>query len=134
MEHTTALVTGGSRGIGAAIATRLAEAGADVAAGCGRRRAEAEEVAEKIRASGRRAAVVLGDLADPDVPARLVEETGASPGPVGILVANAGIGPRGDLEDVDASARDQAMAVAMGASNPFITGRTISVDGGLYPG
>src|SRR5437868_5269135 len=100
MEHTAALVTGASRGIGAAIATKLAEAGADVAVGCGRLRVEAEEVAAKIRSTGRKATVVSGDLADPEVPARLALETEAELGPVGVLVANAGVGPRGDIEDV----------------------------------
>jgi 3-oxoacyl-[acyl-carrier protein] reductase len=123
VEHTTALVTGASRGIGAAIATRLAEAGADVAVGCGQRRAEAEEVAEKIRSIGRRATVVSGDLGDPDVPARLVRETEAELGPVGVLVANAGVGPRAEIEDVDAGAWDHAMAVNLRA--PFLLAKAV---------
>lgn len=123
MEHTTALVTGGSRGIGAAIATRLAEAGADVAVGCGQRRAEAEEVAEKIRSIGRQSTVVPGDLADPDVPARLARDAEARLGPIGVLVANAGVGPRGEIEDVDATAWDHAMAVNLRA--PFLLAKAV---------
>ena len=70
-----ALVTGGSRGIGAATALRLAEAGADVAVGCGQHREAAEEIAGKITGLGRRAVVVSGDMADPDVPRRIIAET-----------------------------------------------------------
>jgi 3-oxoacyl-[acyl-carrier protein] reductase len=123
MEHTAALVTGASRGIGAAIAMRLAEAGADVAVACGQLRVEAEEVAAKIRSTGRKATVVSGDLADPDVPARLAQETEAELGPVGVLVANAGVGPRGDIEDVDADSWDLAMAVNLRA--PFLLAKAV---------
>src|SRR5690349_19076740 len=70
-----ALVTGASRGIGAAIAIRLAEAGADVAVGCGQHREAAEDVAGKISGLGRRAVVVPGDMAGPDVPRRVVADT-----------------------------------------------------------
>jgi 3-oxoacyl-[acyl-carrier protein] reductase len=113
-----ALVTGASRGIGAATAIRLAEAGADVAVGCGQHREEAEEVAGKISGLGRRAVVVSGDMADPDVPRRVVAETAERLGPADVLVANAGIGIRMDLDDVDVAAWDHDMAVNLRA--PFL--------------
>jgi enoyl-[acyl-carrier protein] reductase III len=62
-----ALVTGGSRGIGKAIAVRLAEAGADVAINYLRSKGPAEETAAQIRAVGRRCLLVKGNVADPDV-------------------------------------------------------------------
>jgi 3-oxoacyl-[acyl-carrier protein] reductase len=113
-----ALVTGASRGIGAATAIRLAEAGADVAVGCGQHREAAEEVAGKISGLGRRAVVVSGDMADPDVPRRVVAETAERLGPADVLVANAGIGIRMDLDDVDVAAWDHDMAVNLRA--PFL--------------
>ena len=61
----TALVTGGSRGIGRAVALQLADVGADVAITYLTRAADADAVAAEIRARGRRAAVFGGDLADP---------------------------------------------------------------------
>ena len=123
LSGRVALVTGGSRGIGAATALRLAEAGADVAVGCGQHREAAEEIAGKITGLGRRAVVVSGDMADPDVPRRIVAETAERLAPVDILVANAGTGVRADLDDVDAAAWDHVMAVNLRA--PFLLAQAV---------
>jgi 3-oxoacyl-[acyl-carrier protein] reductase len=82
LEGRTALVTGGSRGIGKAIATELANGGATVVIGYRSGTEEAEEVA---RETGARA--VQADISDPEEAKRLVEEAGE----VDILVNNAGI-------------------------------------------
>jgi 3-oxoacyl-[acyl-carrier protein] reductase len=119
-----ALVTGASRGIGAATAVRLAEAGADVAVGCGRNREAAEEVAGKISGLGRRAVVLSGDLADPDVPGRIAAQASERLGPVDVLVANAGTGIRMDLDDVDVAAWDHDMAVNLRA--PFLLAQAVA--------
>jgi 3-oxoacyl-[acyl-carrier protein] reductase len=123
LSGRVALVTGGSRGIGAATALRLAEAGADVAVGCGQHREAAEEIAGKITGLGRRAVVVSGDMADPDVPGRIVAETAERLAPVDILVANAGTGVRADLAEVDAAAWDHVMAVNLRA--PFLLAQAV---------
>jgi 3-oxoacyl-[acyl-carrier protein] reductase len=123
LTDRVALVTGASRGIGAAIAIRLAQAGADVAVGCGRRQDLAAQVAGTIAGAGRRAVVVSGDLADPDVPARMAAEAAARLGPVDVLVANAGVGTKADLDDVDARAWDQVMAVNLRA--PFLLAQAV---------
>lgn len=88
LDGKTALVTGASRGLGAAIAVALAEAGADVA--CHGNTRPPEPTCERIGAMGRRAVAVTGDLADPSVPERLVRETLEGLGSVDILVNNAG--------------------------------------------
>jgi 3-oxoacyl-[acyl-carrier protein] reductase len=88
-----ALVTGGSRGIGAATARLLARAGADVAITYRSRQADAEVVAAAVAALGRRASVHRVELADRANVDEAVDEIAAAWGGVDILVGNAGIWP-----------------------------------------
>jgi 2-deoxy-D-gluconate 3-dehydrogenase len=88
LEGRVALVTGASRGLGAAIAAGLAGAGADVAVHGNTR--SPEQTCAQIRAMGRRALAVVGDVSDPAVPDRLVAETISGLGGLDILVNNAG--------------------------------------------
>lgn len=87
-----ALVTGASRGIGRAVAMRLAAAGAAVAINYLRKTSAAEEVAAEIRASGGTCIVVRGNVADPDHVARMAAETAEGLGGIDILVSNAATG------------------------------------------
>ncbi len=91
-----ALVTGGSRGIGRAIATRLGEQGHPVAVNYASRADAADEVVAAIRAAGGEALAVGADVGDEDAVAAMFEEVGSTLGPVEILVNNAGI-TRDDL-------------------------------------
>lgn len=90
LDGKVAVVTGSTRGIGRSAATALAEAGADILV-TGRDPDAATDVAEQIRAIGRRAHVVIGDLTDDGVPERIVSEAESELGSVDILVNNAGI-------------------------------------------
>ena len=92
----SALVTGGSRGIGRAIAVRLAEQGADVAFSYRGNEAAAKETAAEIEGLGRRALAVQADVSDPESADTLVKATLEAFGKVDILVNNAGI-TRDDL-------------------------------------
>ncbi|MFJ1808386.1 MULTISPECIES: SDR family NAD(P)-dependent oxidoreductase [unclassified Streptomyces] len=86
----TALVTGGNRGIGAAISRRLAAQGADVALTFARNKDQAETVAEQIRAEGGRSLAVAADAADAAGLRTAVDEVAREFGRIDILVNNAG--------------------------------------------
>jgi NAD(P)-dependent dehydrogenase (short-subunit alcohol dehydrogenase family) len=109
-QHIT-VVTGGARGIGAAICTRLAAEGHDVVIGYQSAADRAEAVAEAVRASGARAVTVAMDTADPDGVDRLFDAA-AELGPITGLVNNAGIvGPVGKLVDIDVTQLERVYAV-----------------------
>ena len=86
---TCTLVTGGSRGVGAAVATALAAVGQRVAVHAGRDTAAAEQVRESLPGTGH--VVVTGDLTDASECARIVEETVDALGDLDVLVNNAGV-------------------------------------------
>jgi len=99
----TALVTGASRGIGAAIARILGQMGADVAINHLADAAAAAQVADDLRARGRRAAVFDVDVARRDVAAALVAPAVAELGPIDVLVVSAARSVYATLEE----ARDE---------------------------
>ena len=84
------LVTGASRGIGAAVARGLGACGANVVVHYRSGRAEAEQVAADIERSGGKALLIAGDIAEPETVDRLVAETVARFGRLDILINNAG--------------------------------------------
>jgi 3-oxoacyl-[acyl-carrier protein] reductase len=86
-----ALVTGASRGIGAAIARALADKGADVAITYAGNAERAQDVVSAIEAKGRKAVAIQADSADPAAIKRSVDETVAALGGLDILVNNAGV-------------------------------------------
>ncbi len=90
LENRIALVTGGGRGIGKAISLALAAAGCDVAVNYVSRETDAAKTADAIRAMGRRAIVVKGDVAKSAEVDELVAAVQAELGPVDVLVNNAG--------------------------------------------
>jgi 3-oxoacyl-[acyl-carrier protein] reductase len=96
LSGKSAIVTGASRGIGRAIAHRLATQGADVAFSYRGNEAAAKEAAAEIEALGRRGLAVQGDATDPAAAEALVKATVEAFGKVDILVNNAGI-TRDDL-------------------------------------
>jgi enoyl-[acyl-carrier protein] reductase III len=108
--HGTALVTGGSRGIGRACALRLAARGADVAFSYVEHRDAAEDTASEIRSLGRRALILQGDAADADANAALVRATIAELGSIRYLVCNAANGTFGTTDELTPETWDHTMA------------------------
>jgi NAD(P)-dependent dehydrogenase (short-subunit alcohol dehydrogenase family) len=108
LEGRTALVTGGARGLGRAIALRLAREGAAVGVNYLERARDAEAVVAQIIGSGGRALAVGADVGDAGAVRAMVERIERELGPITILVNNAGIMRRGDLMDFDYS-RMEAM-------------------------
>jgi 3-oxoacyl-[acyl-carrier protein] reductase len=113
-----ALVTGGSRGIGAEIVRRLAAEGADVGFTYHTGKDEARQVAAHVRGFGRRALTVQADLAEPTAAAAVVDAVVGEFGRVDILVNNAGITHWGALAQT--SLEDFDRLVAVNARAPFL--------------
>ncbi|MFA9215920.1 MAG: SDR family oxidoreductase [Sphingomonadaceae bacterium] len=113
-----ALITGASRGIGAAIALRLAEDGFAVVVNYAGNMAEADKVVASIHAMGGRAIALQADVADPAAVAALFEQTIAQLGRIDVLVNNAGILPAQlpPLADTDDQTFDRLVAVNLKGS------------------
>jgi NAD(P)-dependent dehydrogenase (short-subunit alcohol dehydrogenase family) len=111
LARKVALVTGGSRGIGAAIAERLAADGAVVALTYASAADRAEAVAKQIEANGGRALIIQADHANPSAASDAVEQTVRELGRIDILVNNAGIFSGGPLDQVTAEELDRILAI-----------------------
>jgi 3-oxoacyl-[acyl-carrier protein] reductase len=118
-----ALVTGGSGGIGAALAALLAREGAAVAVHYAAHREAAERVVQRILGEGGRAAVFAADLRDAAAPERLIGEVESELGPIDVLAANAGVATIRSIDEIDAAAFDESLAVNLRA--PFLLARRV---------
>jgi len=107
----TALVTGASRGIGAAIAIALAEAGAAVAVNYRERADDAASVVAKIKSTGGRAVAMTADVSQAAAVAKMIERVASDLGPIDILVNNAGMAIVRGVDDLTESEFDQTIAV-----------------------
>lgn len=131
-----ALVTGASRGIGAAIAVELAKRGADVAITYERSADSAQRVADRIIGLGRKGLALKADSADPAAVWRSVNEAATALGGLDILVNNAGIIRGGKLEDMTLADIDailnvnvRSVIIASQAAIPYLSkgGRIVSI-------
>ena len=122
LKGKIALVTGASRGIGRAIAEAFALAGADVAINFHSHVEEAEEVAAKVRATGRRALLCPGDVSDYKVVETMVERVASELGRLDIAVANAACSRRELFYEADLEMFRRSVDVTMwGAFHVFRT-------------
>ena len=106
-----ALVTGGSRGIGAAIVDALADAGANVAINYLNRGEQAESVAASVRAKGRKALTVAADVSSGPTVQRMMDLVAGGLGPIDVLVNNAGMALIRGIDDLTEADFDQTIAV-----------------------
>lgn len=122
-----ALVTGGSRRIGRVVALACARSGRDVALHARRDDAEARATLAEVEATGVRAALLTGDLGEPDVAAGLVGRAAAALGPVTLAVASASLYGRDAAADFTAAEFDRHMAVNLRA--PLLMAQALARQG-----
>jgi len=124
LENKVALITGGSRGIGRAIALALADAGANVAISS-RKLPALEEVAEEIKGKGRKSMALACHIARPEDSERLVEKVRSEWGKIDILVNNAGTNPYyGPLLEAEEWTWDVTMNVNL--KGPFLLSQLVA--------
>ena len=111
LKGRVALVTGGSRGIGAAIAAALAQAGAAVAVNYRQRATEAEAVVAGISSKGGRAIAHPADVSQAAAVASMIDHVTSALGPIDILVNNAGIAIVRSVDDLSEAEFDQTISV-----------------------
>jgi NAD(P)-dependent dehydrogenase (short-subunit alcohol dehydrogenase family) len=116
LAEKVAVITGGGRGIGRAIALKFAAEGAAIVVAA-RTESEIEEVADEVRKMGGRAAAVLADVADENQCERLIRVATAQFGKADILVNNAGeYGPVKPVEEIAPAEWDRVIAVHLRGS------------------
>ncbi|MET8040269.1 3-oxoacyl-ACP reductase family protein [Micromonospora sp. NPDC005215] len=118
LKDKVALVTGGSRGIGAGIALRLAQDGADVALTYRQDAERAATVVRQIEALGRRALAVQADGADPSAVRGAVDQVAAELGRLDILVNNAAVFLVGAMDELGTAEMERTIAVNIRA--PYV--------------
>jgi 3-oxoacyl-[acyl-carrier protein] reductase len=111
LSGKVALVTGGSRGIGAAIARRLADEGATVAITYEKSAVAAEEVVASINSTGAKAIAIKSDVSNPIEARKLIEEVRQTVGKIDILVNNAGVWDGGSIDQIDVAQYDRIFDV-----------------------
>jgi 3-oxoacyl-[acyl-carrier protein] reductase len=111
LRGRTALVTGGARGIGAAIVRALAEAGAAVAINYRERADAANALAKHITGAGGKAMAIGADVSEAGAVAQMIERANAELGPIDILVNNAGIAIVRGIDDLTEADFDRTITV-----------------------
>ncbi|MBP3125521.1 SDR family oxidoreductase [Thalassospira sp. ER-Se-21-Dark] len=110
-ENKTAIITGASRGIGVALAKRLAADGFNVVINYASSAAPAEELADSLKSQGHKAIAIKADIARPDAVKALFDKTIAEFGGVDVIVNNAGVMTTTPIADMDDATYDAMMDI-----------------------
>ena len=113
LEGKNALVTGSSKGIGAAVAIELARQGANVTVNCNSSKDQAEKVAEEIRGLGRKALVVAADVSNQSAVEEMIDQTVAEFGSLDVFVSNAVYSDRELMVNADMEGFKRTIDVSM---------------------
>lgn len=116
LQGKRALITGGTKGIGAAIALDLAQGGAAIAINGRKADKSSDTLVAEIEALDRRCSFISGDMADPDAAKRCVDEAAGAMGGLDIVVHSAGGPSPGKIEDISAEQWNDAFAVHVHAA------------------
>lgn len=109
LSNRVAVITGGSSGIGLAVAETLGRVGARIAI-CARTAPDLEEAADRLREDGMEVLAVTADVSDPGSVARFADRVRAKLGPADVLVNNAGVGVFGELDELTVEDFDRVFA------------------------
>jgi 3-oxoacyl-[acyl-carrier protein] reductase len=123
LDGKLALVTGGSRGIGAAVALALAEAGADVVVNFRMRAEDAKKVCAEVQKLGRRTLAIQADVSQSDQVGKMVAQIERELGAVKILVNNAGMARQLKLEDI--AERDWDEHITVNLKSAFLVTQAV---------
>lgn len=123
LSGRTALVTGGSRGLGLAMAEALGEYGARIIL-TARKQAELDEAVAHLSGLGIDASAIAADVGNPDEPARVVDQVKADGGRIDILVNNAGTSWGSKAEDMPLDGWNKLMAVNL--TGPFLMAQAVA--------
>jgi 3-oxoacyl-[acyl-carrier protein] reductase len=131
LEGKFALVTGGSRGIGAAIVRRLARDGAHVAFTYSSSSTKAVELTATVQSLGVKSIAIQAGSADTEAVARAVERTAAELGGLDILVNNAGVLVIAPIDEYKLADFDRMVAYLASPEASHVTGASLMIDGGF---
>ena len=123
LDGKLALVTGGSRGIGAAVALALAEAGSDVVVNFRTRAEDAKKVCAEVQKLGRRTLAIQADVSQSDQVGKMVAQIERELGAVKILVNNAGMARQLKLEDI--AERDWDEHITVNLKSAFLVTQAV---------
>jgi 3-oxoacyl-[acyl-carrier protein] reductase len=123
LDGRLALVTGGSRGIGAAVALALAEAGADVVVNFRARADAAKKVCAEVKKLGRRTLAIQADVSQSDEVGKMIAQIERELGAVNILVNNAGMARHLKLEDI--AERDWDEHITVNLKSAFLVTQAV---------